>query len=150
MGSKVKRYHVERGSIEPEDLIAGAIKFEIPIPIVVDNQSVTSSTLATLSGYAKWKLGNFKSDYIDYVYVELEYESAGAGDVDLYNISDSSKIADLVAPTAAQAHTITRVDVTTEMKAITAEKTIGIQAAGDDSNALTVYSAKLIVVMSFS
>ena len=150
MGKRVKRYHVERGAIEADDFVSGAIKFETDIPVVVDNQSVTSATLATLSGYAEWVLSNFSSDYISKVYVELEYESAGAGDVDLYNVTDSSKIRDLVAPSAATAHTITRVDVTTEMLGISAEKTVGIQAAGDGTNALTVYSAKLIVVMSFS
>jgi len=150
MPGKVRRYHVEKGAIEAEDLVSGAIKFETAIPIVTDKQSVTSSTLATLEGYAKWKLSNFNKDYIDYIYVELEYESAGSGDVDLYNVTDGSKIADLVAPTAAVSHTITRVDVTTAMKAITSEKAIGIQAAGDGTNAITVYSAKLIIVQSYS
>jgi len=150
MPGKIKRFHVERGAIEAHDLVAGAIKFEVAIPIVSEGQSVTSATLSTLNGYAVWKLSNFSGDYIDYIYVELEYESAGSGDVDLYNVSDSSKISDLVAPTAATAHTITRVDVTSAMKAITAQKTIGIQAAGDGTNALTVYSAKLVIVMSFS
>jgi len=150
MGRAIKRFHVERGAIEAHDLVSGAIKFEIAIPLVVDKQSVTSDTLATLDGWAVWKLSNFSKDYIDYIYVELEYGSAGAGDVDLYNITDGSKIADLVAPSGATSHTVTRVDVTSAMKAITSEKVIGIQAAGDGTNALDVYSAKLIIVMSFS
>jgi hypothetical protein len=36
------------------------------------------------------------------------------------------------------------------MKAKTSAITIGIQAAGDDTNAVTVYSAKLVLVMAFS
>jgi len=150
MGSKIKRYHVERSAVETEDLVEGAIKLEVPIPIVVDSQNVTSATLATLNGWARWILSDFLSSYIDGIYVELEYATAGAGDIDLYDITNSTKIADLVTPTSAVTHTITRVDVTSAMKAKTSAITIGIQAAGDGTNAATVYSAKLILVMSFS
>jgi len=146
----VRRYHVERQAIETNDLVEGAIKLEIPIPIVVDSQNVTSTTPATLNGWARWILSDFLSNYIDAIYVELEYATGGAGDIDLYDITNSAKIADLVAPTSAVAHTVTRVDVTTAMKAKTSAITIGIQAKGDETNAATVYSAKLILVMSFS
>jgi len=84
------------------------------------------------------------------IYVELEYGSAGAGDVDLYNVSDGVKLADLVAPTAATTKTLTRVDVTTAVKALTANKKIGIQAAGDGTNALDMYAAKLVVQLGIS
>ena len=150
MGSKIKRYHVERSAVETEDLVEGAIKLEVPIPIVVDSQNVTSATLATLNGWARWILSDFLANYIDAIYVELEYATGGAGNIDLYDITNSTKIADLVAPTSAVTHTITRVDVTTAMKAKTSAITIGIRAAGDGTNAATVYSAKLILVMSFS
>jgi hypothetical protein len=36
------------------------------------------------------------------------------------------------------------------MKAKTSAITVGIQAKGDGTNAATVYSAKLVLVMSFS
>jgi hypothetical protein len=150
MGSKIHRYHVEKDAVETGDLVPGAIKLETALPIVVDSQNVTSATLATLNGYARWILSNFLSDYITGIYVELEYATGGAGEIDLYDITNSAKIATLVAPTAATTHTITRVDVTSAMKAKTSAITIGIQAKGDGTNATTVYSAKLIVVMSFS
>jgi hypothetical protein len=150
MGSKVKRYHVEKGAVETDDLVEGALKFEIPIPVVVDKQSVTSATLATLDGYARWILSDFLANYIDAIYVELEYATAGAGNIDLYDITNSAKIADLVTPTGAVTHTITRVDVTSAMKAKTSAITVGIQAAGDGTNAATVHSAKLVLAISFS
>jgi hypothetical protein len=150
MGSRIKRYHVERGAVETEDLVESAIKLELPIPLVVDKQSVTSAILTTLDGWARWILSDFLSDYIDAIHVELEYATAGAGDIDLYDITNSAKIADLVAPTGAVTHTITRVDVTSQMKAKTSAITVGIQAKGDGTNAVTVYSAKLVLVMSFS
>jgi hypothetical protein len=150
MGSRIKRYHVERGAVETEDLVESAIKLELPIPLVVGKQSVTSAILTTLDGWARWILSDFLSDYLDAIYCELEYATAGAGDIDLYDITNSGKIADLVAPTGAVTHTITRVDVTSQMKAKTSAITVGIQAKGDGTNAATVYSAKLVLVMSFS
>ena len=161
MGGKIKRYHIGKNAVQGDTHIkAGTIPYskleddtillEIAIPIVVDKQSVTSSTLATLDGYCKWDPDAWTAALIKKIYVELEYESAGAGDVDLYNLSDGSKLADLVAPSAATSHTITRVDVTTEVKALTAAKNLAIQAAGDGTNALDVYSAKLIVQIGIS
>lgn len=127
---------------------AETLEYEIPLPIVVDKQSVTSATLTTLNGYAIWKYARWKN--ISKVEVELEYESAGAGDIDLYNITDGSKLADLVAPSAATSHTISRIDVTSAITGLSADKTIGIQAAGDGTNAITVYSAKLVVYVKVS
>ncbi|MGC9086792.1 MAG: hypothetical protein ACP5IT_11420 [Thermoproteota archaeon] len=157
----VRRYHVEKNAVEGgADIIDASIpygklqvdtvKFEVAIPIVVDSQSVTSTTLATLNGWARWVVGSWVAALIKSIYVELEYATGGAGDIDLYNITDSTKIKDLVAPATATSHTITRVDVTSQVKALTADKTIGIQAAGDGTNAATVYSAKLIVRMGIS
>jgi hypothetical protein len=141
---------LERRVVKTGDLDSGAVKLEVAIPIVVDSQNVASATLATLNGWARWVLSNFLAGNVDYIYLELEYASAGAGDVDLYDITNSAKIADLVAPTGATTHTITRVDVTSAMKAKTSAITVGIQAAGDGTNAVTVYSAKLVIAMAFS
>jgi hypothetical protein len=150
MGGKIKRYHVERGAVETEDLVESAIKLEVPIPLVVDKQQVASATLTTLDGWARWVLSDFLAGYIDAIYCELEYATGGAGGINLYDITNSAKIADLVTPTQATAHTITRVDVTSQMKDKTSAITVGIQAKGDGTNAATVYSAKLILVLSFS
>jgi hypothetical protein len=150
MGGKIKRYHVERGAVETEDLVVGAIRFEVPIQLVVEEQEVTGTTLVTLDGWAMWVPSNFLTNYIDAIYCELEYEAGGAGDIDLYDITNSEKIADLVSPTTEVLHTVTRVDVTSEMKAKTSAITIGIQAAGSSTGTVTVFSARLVLVMSFS
>lgn len=120
---------------------------EIAIPLVTEAQSVTSTTLTILNGQHIWNPGGWNLERITKIEVELEWESAGAGDIDLYNATDGAKLADLVAPTAAQAKTIQRIDVTTAIKGLTAAKTLAIQAAGDGTNAITVYSAKLIVTL---
>lgn len=150
MGAKIRRYHLGPQSVEAGDIVNEAVKFEVALPIVVDSQSVTSATLTLLNGYMRWIVGNWTAALIKSVYVELEYATGGAGDIDLFNITDSAKVKDLVAPTGAVTHTITRVDVTSEVKALAADKTLGVKAAGDGTNAATVYSAKLIVRVGIS
>lgn len=120
---------------------------EIAIPLVTEAQSVTSTTLTTLNGQHIWNPSGWNRNRIVKVEVELEWESGGSGDIDLYNVTDGTKLADLVAPTAATAKTIQRIDVTSAVKGLTASKTLAIQAAGDGTNAVTVYSAKLIVTL---
>lgn len=126
---------------------ANTVLCEIAIPLVTEAQSVTSATLTTLNGHHIWNPAGWNAARISKVEVELEWESAGAGDIDLYNVDDAAKLADLVAPTAATAKTIQRIDVTTAVKGLTASKTLAIQAAGDGTNAITVYTAKLIVTL---
>lgn len=150
MGGKIRRYHIGPGSIEAGDLVSDTIKHEVAIPIVVDKQNVTTTTLTTLDGWMRWIVGNWIPALVNGIYVELEYATAGAGDIDLHNITDGVKLADLVAPAAATAHTVVRIDVTSQVLGLTADKTLGIQAAGDGTNAATVYSAKLIVAIGIS
>lgn len=128
-----------------------SLKFEIAIPIVTREQSVTGTTLQTANGQHIWKPANWEQTMIEKIEVELEYEVLGtSGDIDLYNITTASKIQDLVTATASVAKTIQRFDVTTAMKAITTDSTIGIQLAGDGTNATYVYTAKLIIHYDFS
>jgi len=148
VSKKVRGSDIYRGSLGADRLAAGAIKHEIALPLVTTGQQVTAASLATLDGWTQWTPGSWNSDQIEKVEVELEYESAGSGDVDLYNVSDSAKVKDLVAPTGATSHTLTRVDVTAEVKALSANKNLGIQAAGDGTNTLTVHKATLIVTLS--
>jgi len=121
---------------------------EIPIPLVSEAQSVTSTTLTQLNGQHIWTPGNWNAGRIQAIYIELEWESAGAGDIDLYNVTGAAKLADLVAPTAATTKKIERIDVTTAVKGITVDSTLAIQAAGDGTNAITSYTAKLIVAIT--
>ncbi|MDQ6964859.1 MAG: hypothetical protein Q9M13_08075, partial [Mariprofundales bacterium] len=103
--------------------------------------------LTTLNGQTIWDPSGWNLDRITKIEVELEWESAGAGDIDLYNVSDGAKLADLVTPSAATSKTIQRIDVTTAVKGLTAAKILAIQAAGDGTNAVTVYTAKLVVTL---
>ncbi len=139
---------IEDNAVTDSKIASSTTLGEIAIPLVTESQSVTSTTLTTLNGQYIWTVNSWNSDRIAAIYLELEWESAGTGDVDLYNVTDGSKVSDLVAPTAATTKTIQRINVTTAIKALTADKTLGIQAAGDGTNALTVYSAKLIVVLN--
>ena len=148
----MKKVGIPGEDIHPEAVsdakIAKAVALcEVAIPLVSESQSVTSDTLATLNGQHIWTPSNWNLDRVSKVEVELEWESAGAGDVDLYNVTDGAKLADLVAPTAATSKTIQRVDVTSAVKGLADSKTLAIQAAGDGTNALTVYTAKLIVTV---
>jgi len=119
---------------------------EVAIPLVTEKQDVSDSTLQPLYGQHIWTPSSWKYDRIDKIYVELEWESANTGDIDLHNFTDDVKVKDLKDPTGATAKTIERIDVTDELKAITSAKVIGLKVAGDGTNAVTVYSAKLIVV----
>ena len=135
------------GAVTDAKIAKSAVLCEIAIPLVTESQSVTSDTLTTLNGQHIWIPGNWNLDRVSKVEVELEWESAGSGDVDLYNVTDGAKLADLVAPTAATSKTIQRVDVTSAVKGLADAKTLAIQAAGDGTNAVTVYTAKLIVTV---
>jgi len=148
MGRMVRGSQIYRGSIDEDRMKPSAIAYELAFPIVTKDQSVTSATLSTLIGRYLWKPGSWNGDLIEKVEVELEYESAGAGDVDLYDATGAAKLADLAAPTAAQSHTLERIDVTDAIKALTSNTQLAIQAAGDGTNALTVYKATLIVTVS--
>jgi len=137
-----------RGTIDEDRMRPSTILQEIALPIVTKDQSVTSATLATLIGRYIWRPSSWNHDLISKIEVELEYESAGAGDIDLYDVTNGSKLADLVTPTAATSHTVERIEVTDVIKALTENTKLGIQAAGDGTNALTVYKATLIVTIS--
>lgn len=139
-----------RHKIKLSELDDDIVTFEIAIPMVNEQQAVTSATLTTLNGQAIWNYDAWTSNIIKAVYVEVEWESAGAGDLDLYDVGNATKLADLAAPTGATSKDIVRYDVTSEITGLTADTKVGIQAAGDGTNALTVYSAKLVVVIGIS
>jgi len=129
--------------------IANSTNFiEIAIPLVSEAQSVTSDTLTTLNGQHIWTPENWNADRISAIYIELEWESGGAADIDLYDATNAAKLADLKAPTGATSKAIERIDVTTAVKDLTADTILAIQAAGDGTNSVTVYTAKLIVVIT--
>jgi len=148
MGVRIRGSQIYKGSIDDDRMSASAIAGEVAIPVVTKDQSVTSDTLSTLIGRYLWKPSSWNSDLIESIEVELEYESAGAGDVDLYDATSAAKLADLVAPTAAQSHTLVRVEVTDVVTALTSNTQLAIQAAGDGTNAVTVYKATMIVTLS--
>jgi len=150
-GSKNKVYDSDLdGKITLSSIADDTILFETTVTIVHETQSVTSATLSLLTGRCRWVSANWTASLIKNIYVEMEWESAGAGDVDLYNQTDSAKIADIVTPSAATSRSTGRYDVTTELKAVSGDKVVGIQAAGDGTNALTIYNAKLVFRMGIS
>jgi len=148
MGVRVRGSQIYKGSIDDDRMSPLAFAQEIAFPIVTKDQSVTSGTLSTLIGRYLWKPDSWNIDLIESIEVELEYESAGAGDVNLYDATSAANLAKLVSPTAAQPHTLVRVEVTDVVTALTGNTQLAIQAAGDGTNALTVYKATLIVTLS--
>jgi len=147
LNKKVVSNDIKDGEVKDHDIAKSTVLCEIAIPLVTESQSVTSSTLTTLNGQHIWNPDGWNLDRVSKIEVELEWESAGAGDIDLYNVTDGSKLADLVAPSGATSKKIERIDVTSAVKGLTASKTLAIHAAGDGTNAITVYSAKLIVTL---
>lgn len=119
---------------------------EIHVPLVNETQLTTSNSLATLPGWTKWIPAGWTLANLSKIEIELEYaQEAGTGDIDLYNVTDSAKIKDLVAPATTVAHTVTRVDVTTEVKAATSGDIIGIQSKSDGTNDNIVYKATMVM-----
>ena len=149
MGVRVRGSQIYKGSIDEDRMSPLAIAQEVALPIVTKEQSVTSDTLSSLIGRCLWKPSSWNSDLIKSIEVELEYESAGSGDVDLVRGELMVfTLADLVSPFFATSHTVIRVDVTDAVKGLTSNDRLMIQAAGDGTNALTVYKATLIVTLS--
>ena len=149
MGVRVRGSQIYKGSIDEDRMSPSAIAQEVALPIVTKEQSVTSSMLSTLIVRCLWKPDSWNSDLIKSIEVELEYESAGSGDVDLAHGEPLIfTLADLVSPFFATSHTVIRVDVTDAVKGLTYNDQLKIQAAGDGTNALTVYKATLIVTLS--
>ena len=145
--SKIDGAKIYPESITDDKIAKSKVLCQVAIPIVTEAQSVTDTTLTTLNGWTIWDPSSWNLDRVQKVEVELEWESGGAGDIDLYNLTDGSKLADLVSPSEATSHKVERIDVTSAIKGLTAAKTLAIQAAGDGTNPVTVYSAKLIVTL---
>ena len=110
---------------------------------LVNSQSVTSSTLTSLSGTLRFDPSKYNMDKIEKFEVQVEWESGGAGDIDVYDSTNATKVADVATPSGATGYTISVVDVTSYFKGLTAPADIVIQAAGDGTNAVTVHKASL-------
>jgi hypothetical protein len=136
--ASVDYYHVKTGVVKP--LAA--------LPILTASESNSSTILTTTNQRTIWRGSLINMDRVVKVEVEVDRASGGAGDLDLYNVTDGVKIADLETPTGATTRGTRYYDVTSQMKAITADKVVALQIAGDGTNALTVYKAQLIVYMS--
>jgi len=130
----------------PDSMIKNETAFiEVFIPIETNSQSVTSATPTTLTGRGHFSGGLWNMNRISQVLAFVVWESAGAGDIDLYDITTDVKIADLATPSAATSLSISSADITSWFKAQTGAKDLAIQAAGDGTNAVTVHQAYLLV-----
>ena len=147
MGYKVRGSQIYLESINANRMRPSANFAEVAFPIVTKDQSITSSSLQTLTGRYKFKPGNWDFDFVEKIEVELEFASDGAGEIELYDDSDSASLQSLVTFSAAQSYTSERYDVTTVLKALTSNTKLAIRAKGDGSNATTVYKATLIVTI---
>jgi hypothetical protein len=126
----------------------GVIKPFTALPILTASESTTSSTLVTTNQRTIWRGSMINMDRVVKVEVEVDWASAGAGEIDLYNVTDASTIAVLATPSAATSRSTVQYDVTSQMKSITSDKVIALRIKGNGTNALTVYKAQLIVYMS--
>lgn len=140
--------HIMMRSIGAEHIMVGVITPVAAIPILTQTESTTSSTLTTTAQRTIWRGSLLNMDRVRRVEVEVDWASAGRGDIDLYNVTDAVKIADLAAPSAATSRSTAYYDVTSAMKALTSDKVIALQIAGDGTNAITVYKAQLLIYMS--
>ena len=146
-GYKVRGSQIYLESINANRMRPSANFAEIAFPIVTKDQSVTSSTLTTLTGRYKFKPDNWDFNFIEKIEVELEFTSEGAGEITLYDDTNSAQLQSLVSVSAATSYTCERYDVTDKIKALTSNTKLAIQAKGDGSNATTVYKATLIVTV---
>ena len=140
--------HVASAQIDASHMVAGVLKPIAALPILTASESNSSTTLTTTNQRTIWRGSLMNMARVVKVEAEVDWASGGAGDLDLYNVTDSAKIADLATPSAATARATVQYDVTSQMKAITADKVIALQIKGDGTNALTVYRASLLVYMS--
>ena len=143
-------HNIMPGAVNSEHIASGVIKPFSALPIVTSSESVTDSTLTTLSQRAMWRGSLLNMERVVKIEAEVDWESGGSGDLDLYDVTNGTKIADLATPDAATSRDTRRYDVTDAVKALTSDVVIGLQAAGDGTNALTVYKATLVVYMSLS
>ena len=140
--------HVASAQIDASHMVAGVIKPIAALPILTASESNSSTTLTTTNQRTMWRGSLMNMARVVKVECEVDWASGGAGDLDLYNVTDSAKIADLATPSAATARATVQYDVTSQMKAITADKVVALQIKGDGTNALTVYRASLLIYMS--
>ena len=110
---------------------------------LVNSQSVTDTTLTSLNGTLKFDPSKYDLTKIEKFEAQVEWESAGAGDIDVYDATNGTKIADVATPSAATSYTVTTVDITSYLVGLTSPIDIVIQAAGDGTNAVTVHKASL-------
>jgi hypothetical protein len=135
-------------SILNEHIQTGLIKPVSSIVILTASESNSSTTLTTTTQRTTWRGSMMNMERIVKVEVEVDWGSAGRGDLDLYNVTDGVKIADLATPAAATTRATNYYDITNIMKNIQTDKVIAFQIAGDGTNALTIYKAQILIYMS--
>ena len=145
MSRMVKGSNIVRESINADRMRAVQKVAELAFPIVTADQSVTDSSQTELNGRYTWKPGNWDFTLVDKIEVEVEYATAGAGEIDLAKTPPTTKLATLISASAATSHTVERVDVTSTIEGLSSDAQLEITAAGDGTNATTVYKATLIV-----
>ena len=129
-----------------DSMIASEKNFIVAVvPLVSGSQSVTVTTLTPLNGRHIWDPSLWNLERISAIEVELEWESGGAGEVDLYDETNGVQLQQLVVTELAQALRVDKYDVTAVIKGLSAPTTLVIRAAGDGTNPLTVHSAKLLI-----
>jgi len=146
--ASIKSSHIAPAQIDASHMVAGVLKPVAALPILTVSESNASTTLTTTNQRTIWRGSMINMNRVVKVEVEVDWASGGAGDLDLYNVTDAVKIADLATPSAATSRATVQYDVTSQMKAITADKVIALQIKGDGTNALTVYKATLLIYMS--
>lgn len=139
-------YGIPKKGVLDSHLAIVKIQFPIILPIVTNDQSISSSSLTTLNGKFPIDVDEYNLSRIAEATVVVEWESAGSGDIDLYDETNSTKVTDVATPTGATSYTVTEVDITNWFTGLTSDVTVVIQVAGDGTNNVTVHKAYIKLV----
>lgn len=97
MGSKIKRYHVEKHAVEYTDLVENTIQIAIPIHLLAGQLSIPIDSTGIKNIVGHFKLTSEMVKHLKEAYLTSTADAPSATDatvhVELYNVTDGSVVA---------------------------------------------------------
>jgi len=149
VGSKIKRYHVEKHSVEYGDLVEDTIQIEIPVTLADYVGEVAIDSTGVKFETRSWKVTSELVKHLKHAYLAAYADSPSETDatvkVELYNYTDSSVVTSLEY--AGEGGYKESSDIATSVKDL-AGKQIGVRvnvtAASGTTGATQVFRAAVL------
>ena len=156
MGSKIKRYHVERHAVEYTDLVEDTIQIAIPVHLLAKSVEVAIDSTGVKEQCGDFKVASEMVKHLKNAYLTAVADAPSATDatvkVELYNVTDASVVTSLEY--AGEGGFKTSSDIADTLKTLTAKQLrarINVTTASATTGATQVFrSIVLRLVLGIS